>query len=53
MRSHGSMDYSRTVSRHFAGATLYEFTQAFGDVPDSEEKQFLNQMIRYMVSRDL
>ena len=53
MRSHGSMDYGRTVSRHFAGATLYEFTQAFGDLRDSEEKQFLNQMIRYMVSRDL
>ena len=53
MRSHGSMEYGRTVSRHFAGATLYEFTQAFGDVPDSEEKQFLNQMIRYMVSRDV
>ena len=53
MRSRGSMEYGRTVSRHFAGATLYEFTQAFGDVPDSEEKQFLNQMIRYMVSRDV
>ena len=53
MRARGSMDYGRTVSRHLAGATLYEFTQAFGDVPDSEEKEFLNQIIRYMVTRDL
>ena len=53
MRSRGSMEYGRTVSRHLAGATLYEFTQAFGDVPDSDEKEFLNQIIRYMVNRDL
>ena len=53
MRSRGSMDYGRTVSRHLAGATLYEFTQAFGDLPESDEKNFLNQIIRYMVSRDL
>jgi geranylgeranyl diphosphate synthase type II len=53
MRSRGSMDYGRTVSRHLAGATLYEFTQAFGDLPESEEKEFLNQIIRYMVNRDL
>jgi geranylgeranyl diphosphate synthase type II len=53
MQSYGSMDYGRTVSRHLAGATLYEFTQAFGDLPASDEKNFLNQIIRYMVSRDL
>jgi geranylgeranyl diphosphate synthase type II len=53
MQSYGSMNYSRTVSRHLAGATLYEFTQAFGDLPASDEKNFLNQIIRYMVSRDL
>jgi len=53
MRSYGSIDHGRTVSRHLAGATLYEFTQAFGHLPDSDEKSFLNQIIRYMVSRDL
>lgn len=53
MRSYGSMDHGRTVSRHLAGATLYEFTQAFGHLPDSDEKNFLNQIICYMVSRDL
>jgi len=53
MRSYGSMDYGRTVSRQLAGATLYEFTQAFGDLPASVEKKFVNQIIEYMVSRDL
>jgi geranylgeranyl diphosphate synthase type II len=53
MRSYGSMDYGRTVSRHLAGAALYEFTQAFGDLPPSDEKSFLNQIVHYMVSREL
>jgi len=53
MRSRGSLDHARKVARQFAGAALYEFTQAFGDVPDSDEKTFLQQIISYMVSRDL
>ncbi|MGH9143133.1 MAG: polyprenyl synthetase family protein, partial [Vicinamibacterales bacterium] len=53
MQSRGSMEYGRTVARQLAGATLYEFTQAFGGLPDSEEKEFLHQIIRYMVNRDL
>ena len=53
MRSQGSLDYARAASRQLAGATLYEFTQAFGDLPESEDKTFLRQVISYMVSRDL
>jgi geranylgeranyl diphosphate synthase type II len=53
MRSRGSIDYGRTVSRTFAGAALYEFGQAFGDLPESEEKKFLTDIVRYMISRDL
>jgi geranylgeranyl diphosphate synthase type II len=53
MKSMGSVDHGRTISRYFAGATLYEFGRVFGDVPDSEEKQFLNEVIHYMVGRDL
>jgi geranylgeranyl diphosphate synthase type II len=52
MQSLGSIDYGRTVSRQLAGATLYEFTQAFADVPESDEKTFLRQLIGYMISRD-
>jgi len=32
---------------------MFEFTQAFRDVPESEEKTFLNQVISYMISRDV
>jgi geranylgeranyl diphosphate synthase, type II len=53
MRLRGSLDYARRVSRQLAGAALYEFTQTFCGVPESEEKMFLHQIILYMVSRDL
>ena len=53
MRSSGSLDHGRKMAKHLAGATLFEFTQAFRDVPDSDDKSFLYQLITYMVSRDL
>jgi geranylgeranyl diphosphate synthase type II len=53
MRSRGSLDHARTVAKQLAGATLFEFTQAFRDVPESDDKTFLYQVISYMVSRDL
>ena len=53
MRARGSLDHARKVARQFAGATLFEFTQAFHDVPESDEKMFLHQVISYMVGRDL
>ncbi len=53
MRSRGSLDHARKVARQLAGATLFEFSRAFRDVPESEEKAFLHQVISYMVSRDV
>jgi geranylgeranyl diphosphate synthase type II len=53
MRSRGSLDHARKVAKQLAGATIFEFTQAFRDVPDSDEKTFLNEIISYMVSRDV
>jgi geranylgeranyl diphosphate synthase type II len=53
MRSRGCLDYARAASRQLAGATLYEFSQAFRGVPESEDKRFLHQTILYMVNRDL
>ena len=46
MRYYGSIDYARSISRHFAGATLYEFYEAYGDVPDSEDKAFYEGKVR-------
>lgn len=53
MQEVGSIDYARSAARYFGGATHYEFLRAFGDVPDSEHKNFIHNVIRYMVSRDL
>ena len=53
MRSRGSLSHARKVTKQLAGAAVYEFTQAFQDVPESDEKAFLNQIISYMVSRDV
>lgn len=53
MRSRGSLDHGRKVTRQLAGAALYEFEQAFRDVPQSDERGFLKQIISYMVSRDV
>lgn len=53
MRLRGSLEHARQVTKQLAGAALYEFAQAFGDTPDSDEKNFLNQVVSYMVSRDV
>jgi geranylgeranyl diphosphate synthase type II len=53
MRSRGSLDHARAMARQLAGATLFEFTRAFGDLAASDEKTFLHQIISYMVSRDV
>jgi geranylgeranyl diphosphate synthase type II len=53
MRSRGSLDHARKMARQLAGATLFEFTQAFRDLPESPDKRFLHQVISYMVNRDL
>ena len=52
MRSRGSLEHARKVARQLAGATLFEFTQAFAGTPESDDKTFLRQVISYMVSRD-
>jgi geranylgeranyl diphosphate synthase, type II len=53
MRARGSFDHARKAAKQLAGATLFEFGHAFRDVPESDEKRFLNQVISYMVSRDV
>jgi geranylgeranyl diphosphate synthase, type II len=52
MRRAGSFDYARSLARQLAGATLYEFTRAFGGVAPSEDTQFVQQIIHYMIGRD-
>jgi geranylgeranyl diphosphate synthase, type II len=53
MHHYGSIDYASSVAHYFAGAALHEFETAYADAPASEEKAFMPQLIRYMVSRNL
>lgn len=53
MHEQGSIAYARSVARHFAGATLHEFSEAFGDQAESVHTSFIRDVIQYMVSRDL
>jgi geranylgeranyl diphosphate synthase type II len=53
MGRRGSLEHARKATRQLAGAALYEFTQAFRAVPDSDDKEFLRQVIAYMVGRDV
>jgi geranylgeranyl diphosphate synthase type II len=53
MQSYGSLEYGRRAAQQLAGAALYEFTGAFGEVPASDEKRLVFELIQYVVGRDL
>jgi geranylgeranyl diphosphate synthase type II len=53
MQAHGSIDYARRCAHDLALAALGEFAVAYCGTPDSPHKQFIEQMILYMIERDL
>lgn len=52
MLHYRSIDYARRAARQLAGAALLEGLAAFRRIPDSPEKQFILEMILYVVDRD-
>lgn len=52
MIKYSSIEFARRCARKFAGAALHEFLVAYGDLPDSEDKQFILETILYMIERD-
>ena len=53
MERYGSIDYARSCAKNLAGAALREFFVAYGDQPDSEDREFIRKIILYMIERDL
>jgi geranylgeranyl diphosphate synthase type II len=53
MGRYDSIDYARTVSRQLAGAALHEFYSVFGALPDTEDKDLIQNIVLYMIERDL
>jgi geranylgeranyl diphosphate synthase type II len=53
MIRYGSLDFARSNARHLAGAALREFHVAYGSLPDTEDKRFIEEIVLYMIERDL
>jgi geranylgeranyl diphosphate synthase type II len=53
MGKYKSIEYARASARQLAGAGLKEFVVAYGDLPDSEDKRLIANIVLYMVERDL
>ena len=51
MEDHGSIAFSRSFARRFAGAALYEFSKAFADAGDSEDLRFIESLVLYALER--
>jgi geranylgeranyl diphosphate synthase type II len=48
-----SIEFSRKSARQLAGGALREFFVAYGDLPDSDDKTFIENIVLYMIERDL
>ncbi|MDD5507673.1 MAG: polyprenyl synthetase family protein [Bacteroidales bacterium] len=53
MITYDSFGYARSCSRNLAGAALKEFFTAYGDLPDTRDKEFLYRIVLYMIEREL
>jgi geranylgeranyl diphosphate synthase type II len=53
MHKYGSIGYARSCARQLTGAAYREFSVAYGDLPETVHKQFVKNLIFYMIDRDL
>jgi geranylgeranyl pyrophosphate synthase len=52
LRRHGSIEYAQQASRDLAAAAVAEFETAFAGTRDDEAKQFVRQILDYVVERE-
>ncbi len=53
MDAHGSIDFGRSRARFLAGAALAAFEAEYGQLPATEDREFIRDIILYMIERDL
>jgi len=53
MEKYDCIDYARAVARELANESLKEFTIAYASAPDSDDKRFIQQIVYYMIEREL
>jgi geranylgeranyl diphosphate synthase type II len=51
MERYGSIDFARTFAHRFAGAALFEFSQAFASAPPSDDYRFVEALVLHAVGR--
>lgn len=51
MDAYGCLEYAQQVAHALAGAALHEFSRAFGPVPDSRDKRFLEAIVPWVLQR--
>jgi len=52
MNKYGSIDHARQKAREFARSARVKFDEVFSNVPESDEKQTIRDLIDFVVSRD-
>lgn len=53
MNRYGSIEYAKKAARDLGLAALEEFRIAYADAIDSREKRFIEEIVLYMIERDL
>jgi geranylgeranyl diphosphate synthase type II len=51
MDAYGCIEYARQVAHGLAGAAKHEFRAAFGDLPDSQDRRFLEALPAWVIER--
>ena len=51
MENYGSIEFSRSFARRYAGAALFEFSKAFAEADDSEDSRFIESLILHALER--
>ena len=53
MSKYECIEFARSAARQLAGAAILEFYKVYGALPDSEDKWFLENIVMYMIERDV
>jgi geranylgeranyl diphosphate synthase type II len=53
MAKYRSVEYARQSAQALAREALVEFENAYGKAPDSQDKEFIRQLVVYMIERDI
>lgn len=51
MEKYGSIEFSRSSARRYAGAALFEFSRAFEDAGESDDARFIEALVLHALER--